>query len=74
VHKQFSEACKADAAVLFRQLIDEKKLCGHSQQDSATAHTTEHVTQTLNIVFDESIINYSLWPPHSPDVTPYDFL
>jgi hypothetical protein len=46
---------------------------GQGTKDSATAHTVEDSLTALEGVFCDRIISRSLWPAHSPDLTPYDF-
>ena len=43
------------------------------QQDSATAHTSNHTVKFLNELFGERIISKGLWPPRSPDLSPPDY-
>ena len=43
------------------------------QQDGATAHRAKVVTSWLSDKFKDRLIDSKLWPPRSPDLTPYDF-
>jgi hypothetical protein len=58
---------------LFSELTEER-LYGWFQQDSVTAHTARMSMQTLSGVFGERIITTGIWPAHSPDLIPCDFL
>jgi hypothetical protein len=43
------------------------------QQDSATAHTTDHSLAALEQEFGDRIISHSLWPACLPHHKPCDF-
>jgi hypothetical protein len=69
--------CERYGQVILRQflpeLIEEERLHGWFQQDSATAYTARMSMQALSDVFGDRIISSGIWPAHSPDLNPCDF-
>jgi hypothetical protein len=58
----------------FPELTEEERLYGWFQQDSATAHTAHMSMQALSETFGDRTISSGIWPPHSPDLNPCEFL
>jgi hypothetical protein len=54
--------------------LEEERLYGWFQQDSATAHTTRISVQALPDVSGGRIISSGIWPARSLDLNPCDFL
>jgi hypothetical protein len=48
------------------ELIEEERLYGVLQQNSAIAHTTHIILEALRDVLSDRIINCGLWPPTFP--------
>jgi hypothetical protein len=58
----------------FPELVEEERLCGWFQQESATAHTACMFMQVSSEVFEGSIISSGILPARSPDFRPCDFI
>jgi hypothetical protein len=55
------------------QLVEEERLHGVFQQDSAKAHTAHMSYEALREDFGDRVISRGLWPTRSPDLRPCDF-
>jgi hypothetical protein len=55
-------------------LLEEERLHGVFQQDSATAHTAHPSLVALRDVFGDRFFSRGLWQPRSLDVTPCYFI
>ena len=55
------------------QLDDEELSIGYFQQDGATSHTSHASIAEIQSFFGDSVISKGLWPPRSPDLTPFDY-
>jgi hypothetical protein len=57
----------------FAELKEEEKLYSVFQQDSAASHMAHASLKSLREILGYCIFSHGLWPPHSPDLSPYDF-